>query len=52
MEVRFHKNFKKRFNRIPLKVQEQFLQRLDFFMSDTFDEPDPALKCMVSGRVL
>ncbi len=38
MEIRFHKNFKKRFKKVPLKIQEQFYERLDIFLQDKFDK--------------
>ncbi|MBI2037556.1 MAG: type II toxin-antitoxin system mRNA interferase toxin, RelE/StbE family [Candidatus Magasanikbacteria bacterium] len=38
MEVKFHKNFKKRFKKIPVKIQEQFYQRLEVFLTDKFDK--------------
>ena len=36
--MQFHKNFKKRFVKIPLKIQEQFYKRLDLFLEDKFDK--------------
>ena len=36
MEPFLHKNFKKQFKKIPLKVQEQFFERLDLFVSNKF----------------
>lgn len=36
MEVRFHRNFKKRFRKISVKIQEQFNERLELFMRDKF----------------
>lgn len=38
MEVKFHKNFKKRFKKIPSKVQNQFYERLDLFLQNKFDK--------------
>lgn len=38
MEIRFHKNFKKKFSKITLKTQEQFYERLDLFLKDKFDK--------------
>lgn len=38
MDIQFHKNFKKRFKKIPAKVQAQFYERLDLFLSDKFDK--------------
>ena len=38
MEIKFHKNFKKRFKKIPPKIQEQFYERLDLFLQDKFDK--------------
>jgi len=34
MEVRFHKTFKKKFKKLPQKIQRQFFERLDLFMRD------------------
>ncbi len=34
MELQFHKNFKKRFKKLPIKIQEQFYERLDLFLED------------------
>ena len=36
MEVRLHKNFKKRFKKLSPKIQEQFYERLDLFLKDKF----------------
>ena len=36
MEIKFHKNFKKKFDRIPQKIQEQFYERLSLFLQDKF----------------
>ena len=36
MEIKFHKNFKKKFDRIPQKIQEQFYERLALFLQDKF----------------
>ena len=36
MEIRFHKNFKKRFEKLPPKVQAQFYERLDLFLENKF----------------
>jgi addiction module RelE/StbE family toxin len=38
MEIRFHKNFKKKFKKIPLKIQEQFYIRLELFLQNKFDK--------------
>lgn len=38
MEIKFHKNFKKKFKKIPAKIQEQFYIRLDLFLQDKFDK--------------
>ena len=35
MEIIFHKQFKKSFNRLPLKIQEQFYNRLELFEKET-----------------
>ena len=37
MEAKFHKNFKKRFKKVPVKVQDQFYERLDLFLQNKFD---------------
>lgn len=37
MEVKFHKNFRKKLDKTPLKIQERFYQRLDLFLQDKFD---------------
>jgi len=34
MEVKFHKNF----NKIPIKIQESFYERLDLFFQDKYDK--------------
>ena len=38
MEVKFHKNFKKKFNKLPVKLQEQFYERLELFFQNKFDK--------------
>lgn len=38
MEVKFHKNFKKKFKKIPCKIQEQFYERLGLFLQNKFDK--------------
>lgn len=38
MEAILHKNFKKKFDKIPLKIQERFYERLDLFLKDKFDK--------------
>ena len=37
MEVRFHKTFRKKFRKLPPKVQERFYARLRIFITDKFD---------------
>lgn len=34
MKIVFHKHFKKRFKKVPKKIQEQFYNRLDLFMEN------------------
>lgn len=34
MEICFHKDFKKKFNKISPKIQNQFYARLDLFITD------------------
>ncbi len=38
MEVKFHKNFKKKFSKLPVKIQEQFYERLELFFQNKFDK--------------
>lgn len=38
MEVKFHKNFNKKFSKLPVKVQEQFYERLEIFFQNKFDK--------------
>jgi len=38
MEVKFHKNFKKKFNKLPVKIQKQFYERLELFFQNKFDK--------------
>lgn len=38
MEVKFHKNFKKKFKKLPVKIQEQFYERLGMFFENKFDK--------------
>lgn len=38
MEVQFHKNFKKKFKKTPIKIQERFYERLDLFFHNKFDK--------------
>lgn len=38
MEAHLHKNFMKRFDKIPLKIQEQFYERLDLFLENKFNK--------------
>lgn len=37
MEVILHKNFKKKFKRLPPKVQQQFFKRVKLFLQDKFN---------------
>ncbi|MSU75562.1 MAG: hypothetical protein EXS55_03555 [Candidatus Magasanikbacteria bacterium] len=37
MEAVFHKSFKKKFKRLPPKIQAQFYTRLDLFLRDPFN---------------
>ncbi len=37
MEASFHKSFKKKFKRLPPKIQAQFYERLDIFLRDPFN---------------
>jgi len=37
MEVIFHKNFKKKFKKLPEKIQSEFLERIDLFLTDKFN---------------
>lgn len=37
MEARFHKNFKKKYKRLPPKMQERFYERLELFLSDPYN---------------
>lgn len=48
MEVIFHKNFTKRFKKLPPKIQEQFYKRLDLFIKNKFN---PALNNHLVDRV-
>lgn len=38
MEVKFYKGFKKKFKKIPLKIQEFFYTRLKLFIMNRFDK--------------
>jgi len=38
MEIKFHKNFKKKFKKIPTNIQKQFYKRLDIFLQNKFDK--------------
>ncbi|MFA5318457.1 MAG: type II toxin-antitoxin system mRNA interferase toxin, RelE/StbE family [Patescibacteria group bacterium] len=38
MEVTFHRNFKKKFKKLPLKIQQQFYERLELFLHDKFNK--------------
>ena len=38
MEIKFHKNFKKKFKKLPQKTQEQFYERLDLFIQNRSDK--------------
>ncbi len=35
MEIVFHKQFKKKLGKLPVKVQDQFYARLELFMTDS-----------------
>ncbi len=35
MDISFHKNFKKQFKKLPTKIQDQFVERLSIFKSDS-----------------
>lgn len=37
MEIQFHKNFKKKFKKMPLKIQQKFYERLELFLQDKFN---------------
>jgi mRNA-degrading endonuclease YafQ of YafQ-DinJ toxin-antitoxin module len=37
METSFHKNFKKKFNKLPVKVQRQFYRKLDLFLKNKYN---------------
>ena len=37
MEVKFHRNFRKKIKKMPLKIQEGFYARLDLFLRDKFN---------------
>lgn len=37
MDAVFHKNFKKKFKKLPPKIQEKFYERLDVFLQNKFD---------------
>lgn len=37
MNVKFHRNFKKLYDKLPAKVQTQFKERLVLFLADPFD---------------
>ncbi len=38
MEAKLHKNFQKKFDKIPPKIQEYFYERLDLFLQDKFNK--------------
>ena len=38
MEVKLHKNFQKKFDKIPLKIQAHFYERLDLFLENKFNK--------------
>jgi addiction module RelE/StbE family toxin len=37
MRLVLHKNFKKQFDKLPFKVQRQFLKRVELFLQDKFN---------------
>lgn len=37
MEVKFHRNFKKKFKKLPVKIQERFYERLDILFQNKFE---------------
>jgi mRNA-degrading endonuclease RelE of RelBE toxin-antitoxin system len=37
MQVKFHKKFIKKLNKLPLKIQVAFSDKLEIFISDKFD---------------
>lgn len=37
MDIKFHKNFKKSFQKQPKRIQEKFFEVLDIFTEDQFD---------------
>ncbi len=37
MEIILHKGFKKHFEKLPLKIQRQFYERLELFKTDKFN---------------
>lgn len=36
MEIRLHKNFKKKFKKLPLKIKRNYFERADLFLKDSF----------------
>ncbi len=38
MEIIFHKNFKKKFKKLPLKIQQQFYKRIELFLQNKFNK--------------
>jgi len=38
MEAKLHKNFQKKFYKLPLKIQEHFYERLDLFLDNKFNK--------------
>ena len=37
MEIKFHTTFRKKFKKIPPKIQERFYERLELFVQDKFN---------------
>ncbi len=37
MIIKFHKNFEKRFSKLPNKIREQFKKRRDLFLANSYD---------------
>ena len=37
MEVILHKNFKKKFQKLPLKIKQQYFERVELFLKNKFD---------------
>ena len=38
MKAKLHKNFQKKFDKLPLKIQEHFYERLDIFLENKFNK--------------